>query len=76
MDTQNQETAVEQTQDTTQPAAKAESPDLNIQDLLGLKSVIDVATSRGTFKANEMEAVGKLYNRLSNFLESVTKKEQ
>lgn len=55
---------------------KAPAADLNIQDLVGLKSVIDVATQRGAFKAAEMEAVGKLYNKLNNFLESVSSKEQ
>jgi hypothetical protein len=54
---------------------KAPAADLNIQDLVGLKSVIDVATQRGAFKAAEMEAVGKLYNKLNNFLESVSSKE-
>jgi hypothetical protein len=54
---------------------KAPAADLNIQDLVGLKSVIDVATQRGAFKAAEMEAVGKLYNKLNNFLESVSNKE-
>jgi hypothetical protein len=66
-------------QNTEQPVADAAAPqagaELNISDLNGLKSVIDVATQRGAFKANELEAVGKLYNRLSVFLESVTKKD-
>lgn len=53
----------------------APAADLNIQDLVGLKSIIDVATQRGAFKAAEMEAVGKLYNKLNNFLESVSNKE-
>ncbi len=56
----------------TQPAA----PDLNISDLVALKSIIDVASQRGAFKANELEAVGKIYNKLNSFLEAVTKKEQ
>jgi hypothetical protein len=63
---------------TTQEAQteqKAPAADLNIQDLVGLKSIIDVATQRGAFKAAEMEAVGKLYNKLNNFLESVSSKE-
>jgi hypothetical protein len=69
--------AEEQAQAQAQAQAKPEGPDLNIQDLVGLKSIIDVATQRGAFKAAEMEAVGKLYNRLNNFIESVTKtKEQ
>lgn len=58
------------------PAAEApQAPDLNINDLNALKSIIDVATQRGAFKAAEMEAVGKVYNRLNTFLDSVTKKE-
>jgi hypothetical protein len=52
---------------------KPEGADLNIQDLVGLKSVIDVATQRGAFKAAELEAVGKLYNRLNTFIDSVAK---
>jgi hypothetical protein len=58
-----------------QTEQKAPAADLNIQDLVGLKSIIDVATQRGAFKAAEMEAVGKLYNKLNNFLESVSSKE-
>lgn len=58
-----------------QKTQAAPAADLNIQDLVGLKSVIDVATQRGAFKAAEMEAVGKLYNKLNNFLESVSNKE-
>jgi hypothetical protein len=60
----------------TQTEQKPQGADLNIQDLVGLKSIIDVATQRGAFKAAEMEAVGKLYNKLNNFLESVSNKEQ
>lgn len=58
-----------------QPAPAAAAPDLNISDLVALKSIIDVASQRGAFKANELEAVGKTYNKLNNFLESVAKKE-
>ena len=50
--------------------------DLNISDLVALKSIIDVATQRGAFKAAEMEAVGKTYNKLNIFLESVTKQKE
>ena len=52
------------------------SPDLNISDLLAVKSIIDIASQRGAFKANELEAVGKTYNRINTFLESVSKKDQ
>jgi hypothetical protein len=67
-----QEAVVQEEQESAQ-TAKSESLDLNIQDLIGLKSVVDVATQRGAFKAAELEAVGKLYNRLSGFIDSVSK---
>ena len=63
------------TETTTQPEAEAQqaSVDLTVQDLAGLRSVIDVASSRGAFKAAEMEAVGKLFNKLNAFLDQVAK---
>ena len=60
-------------------AAAQEAPastDLNISDLVALKSIVEVASQRGAFKASELEAVGKTFNKLNTFLESVaTKKE-
>ena len=55
---------------------EAQGPDLNVTDLAALRSIIDVARQRGAFKAGELEAVGKIYNKLNSFLESVTKREQ
>lgn len=52
------------------------APDLNISDLNAVKSIIDIATTRGAFKANELEAVGKTYNKLTLFLEHVSKQQQ
>ena len=69
----------EEVKDQAPEAAPEQSqptgPDLNVNDLTALRSIIDVATQRGAFKAAELEAVGKVYNRLSQFLESVTKKD-
>lgn len=59
---------------TAAPADGAPA-DLNISDLAALKSIIEVASQRGAFKANELEAVGKTFNKLNNFLEAVAKKE-
>ncbi len=74
-----EETQVEQTSAPAQEqgAAPADAPaaDLNISDLLALKSIVEVASQRGAFKANELEGVGRTYNKLSNFLDSVAKKE-
>ncbi len=66
-------------QKVEQPAATApvQDPtenDLNISDLNAMKQIIDIASSRGAFKAGEMEAVGKVYNKLSNFLNQVAAK--
>ncbi len=60
-----------------QPQQPAQQPtaDLNISDLVALKSIIEVASQRGAFKAAELEAVGKTFNKLNTFLESVAKKE-
>lgn len=66
------ETAVQEAPAATQPA---QGPDLNISDLVALKSIIEVATQRGAFKAAELEAVGKTFNKLNVFLEAVAKKE-
>jgi hypothetical protein len=60
---------------TTQEAPAPAAPDLNISDLLAVRNIIEVATSRGAFKAAELEAVGKNFNKLNAFLESVSKKE-
>jgi hypothetical protein len=68
-----------QTADVAAPAPEAAPasppPDLNISDLVALKSIIEVASQRGAFKAAELEAVGKTFNKLNTFLESVAKKE-
>lgn len=58
-----------------QTKTEAQGPDLNITDLAALRSVIDVASQRGAFKASELEAVGKIYNKLNTFIESVAKRD-
>jgi hypothetical protein len=59
----------------TEAAQQSQGPDLNVSDLLALKNIIEVATTRGAFKATELEAVGKTFNKLNTFLEAVAKKE-
>jgi hypothetical protein len=57
--------------ETENQQAQAQGPDLTVQDLQALKSIIDVSSSRGAFKPNEMVAVGQVYNKLEIFLEAV-----
>jgi hypothetical protein len=60
---------------TEATAQQPQGPDLNVSDLMALKNIIEVATNRGAFKATELEAVGKTFNKLNSFLEAVAKKE-
>lgn len=57
-------------------APQQESFDLTINDLNAIRSIIDLASQRGTFKANEMAAVGTIYNKLDGFLTQVSKQGQ
>lgn len=47
---------------------------LTITDLSALRDIIDVACSRGAFRANEMTTVGAIYTKLESFLEQVVHK--
>ena len=75
-----------ETKDTVQDEPKVDAPatapadasaapqagaDLSVQDLQGLKTIIDVASSRGAFKPNEMMSVGQVYGKLEAFLSAV-----
>ena len=66
-DTVDQE-PVQQDQQPEQAASE-----LNINDLNSMKVIIDIASSRGAFKPNEMVAVGQTYTKLTNFLDQVAK---
>ena len=64
---------------TAQPQAQAPQPDptaLSIGDLKNLSTILDVASTRGAFKANEMAGVGFLYNKLQAFLAKVAPEEK
>jgi hypothetical protein len=60
-------------EEETTPAETAESaaegaPQLGVGDLKLMANIIEVVSNRGAVKANEMAAVGSLYNNLMNFL--------
>jgi hypothetical protein len=50
---------------------QANTNELTITDLALARAVIETATERGTFKANELASVGALYNKLDTFLKEV-----
>ena len=47
-----------------------ENNQLTIADLGSIKSLLDTACARGTFKGSEMRMVGDIYDKLSAFLEA------
>jgi hypothetical protein len=63
--------------DTTQDASEApvsneaQAAGLSIQDLRIFKEIVDVASARGAFKADEFSAIGDTYNRLNTFLAQI-----
>jgi hypothetical protein len=59
------------TQATTQAAPTQPANDLTIADLKNIGTIIDVASTRGAFRANEMATVGLVYNKLQMFLAKV-----
>lgn len=74
---ENQNTEVEQVTpaEESKTESSQQSTDLNLSDLIAVRNIIEVATQRGAFKAAELEAVGKAYNKLNSFLEAAAKKE-
>ena len=47
------------------------SPELTVTDLQNLRAIIDIAATRGAFKAAEMAGVGAVFNKLDKFLIAV-----
>ena len=61
---------------TARPTGQADASEvdpnaLSIGDLKNLTTIIDVASSRGAFRANEMASIGLMYNKLQGFLSRV-----
>lgn len=47
-------------------------PELTISDLQNIKSIIETTVRRGAFQAQELSAVGAVFDKLNNFLNSVS----
>ena len=57
-------------------AVPTDATNLSINDLANIKQIIDVASSRGAFKAEEYQVIGVTYDRLTAFLKSVVPQEE
>jgi hypothetical protein len=58
------------------PPNGAQAPDLTVTDLSAIKQIIDVASTRGAFRPNEMVTVGQTYGKLEAFLNAVQAQQQ
>jgi len=58
----------EDTQAPVEEQQEVSAPSLGVNDLKLMANIIEVVSSRGAIKANEMQAVGVLYNNLMTFL--------
>ena len=63
---ENQEQQITEATETT-----GQNPELTIVDLQNIKAIVEVCARRGAFQANEMAAIGTVFNKLSTFLEAV-----
>lgn len=59
----------EQVQATEQPSQE-QAVGITLQDLVFVAQIIQLTSQRGAFKAEELEGVGTLYNKLIAFLQS------
>ncbi len=62
--------AKKETQAAAPAAEQQPAPSLTLQDLVLVAQIIQLTSQRGAFKAEELEQVGTLYNKLVAFLQS------
>jgi len=53
-----------------------ENTQITIADLDTIKNIIDLASTRGAFRAAELTQVGAVYDKLSLFLEAIVAQAQ
>lgn len=62
-------------EETTQTETQ-EEPKVTLNDLQLLAQVVDLASSRGAFRGNELTQVGAVYDKLTGFLNHVAEKQK
>ena len=53
-----------------------ENQSITVSDLDALRNIIDLACTRGAFRANEVKQVGELHEKLTKFLEAAVAQAQ
>ena len=59
--------------DKTETAAPEETvlPSVTVNDLVNVYNIIDLASKRGAFQANELSSVGAVANKVKSFVDHV-----
>jgi len=55
----------------TEETKPENAPQINVDDIKIAANIIEIATTRGAFRANELALIGTTYNKLIAFLASV-----
>lgn len=69
-------TANTQIQDQSQETVAEEAPTLTLSDITAVRNIIDVIATRGAFRANELSAVGAVYDKVCAFLNAAQQSQQ
>lgn len=64
----DQEQQAQSQQEQVAAKENTKSTDLNVNDLIAMKNLIEIVTQRGAFKATELSAAGQLFDKLNAFV--------
>ena len=64
-----------ETQETVAPEQVAQ-PSVTVNDLVNIYNIIDLASKRGAFQANELSSVGAVANKVKTFVDHVQAAQQ
>ena len=64
-----------ETQETVAPEQAAQ-PSVTVNDLVNIYNIIDLASKRGAFQANELSSVGAVANKVKTFVDHVQAAQQ
>ncbi|MBC8429209.1 MAG: hypothetical protein H8D95_01335 [Candidatus Endolissoclinum sp.] len=59
-----------ETKETAAPE-QTQAPSVSVNDLVNVYNIIDLASKRGAFQANELSSVGAVANKVKEFVDHV-----
>jgi hypothetical protein len=58
------------------PEGETVKVSISLQDFTAMINIIDIVSQRGAFKGEELESVGRVRNRLVNFVQAASPQQQ